>query len=970
MPTSNTSDGSLAAVPAVLLRILRSGVEDLRRGLEDPERPRPSWDQPYLELRYPVEWDPAGLDPAAPLRSLGTLEVLESYADLSPEDSTSLRAYPGLGVLSKLTHGVLQVRRGETLVPVLPARQVAELCTLPQDDREDTLARLFAPHPFAALSDGEDGPSAAPDESAHLPRELLTFTATRENGSGYTGTLAGRVLPLVVDAAEGRTYFPVVVGLHLSPPGEPSEGDTLDPRGWTQGERATLWTSVLDLLQHAEEHPSLASVGRAPLLPPPDFREAPPEVLRSIMSPVAIPQVPIRSSHFGALQRGIGRAFAGYAKIPDLDLDGRDALDAAQRLFWPLLEEHLDREAPGWTRVREQGRAIYTLPGLDLSRAKKLWRAVTTALNKDNGTPEGGPGIRVVDPEFQHTTLQQAGRSAPAIQLILWPETSLRDELGWKIPPVRFRRESSPGYLSILEDHKDKPYFSSGWYWQPQGKTLEGFRIGGLPMLLFPEGRDAIARLEERKIQDIDTELNRIFYQPSLFRDEEQITISRLQEAIRRAKNSILKLQTYDWTDLYCCIFEAFARQKDAWYQERVVLPDGSEVETRPYRVLSLDPQDLRLRLDPNRQWGQNWRGKLMLRLEALATFERQTRDQKGNVIDAGDRLIQRILDGRQGIQEGNVPDDDPGLGLTRLLRASGAIPSDTFFVSVSPDFMANLFTVVSDIRGLPAWGLDAVKAIRQKALADGKTDREASRLAAETRKRVRKPFYEHSPRLQSVANLKGWKPQRKHLANVLLMERHGDTASLGGGEFHPCNGRSGSGYKVRTWMDKAGYERQKGPRGSLRALGKFLDDLAAFVDTLGIELRIRRGPQETRQVLEVLQVYRESPNEVQDLVLQVFLPTDLERRLREILAAAHIEAIDSHEEPALLFRPPGTDRLTPAQVRTARKRAGWGQDELAQRLGLNQANISRWERGKKPIPEKYEAHLRSVLGHFLDPSA
>jgi len=953
----------------LLLHVLRSGVEDLRRGLEDPELPRPSWERPYLELRYPIEWSAAGLDPDTAPRALGALEVIESFPDDPPEESPGLRAYPGLAHLASLTGSAVQLRRGEALVPTLPAPQVAELTALPAPERETELARLFAPYRFGPPTD-EEGPAPRDPSHPQLPLDLLRFQDTREDGSPYTGTVAGQVLPIVVDSDEGRVYLPIVVGLHLSTPGEPPEGDTLDPRGWTAGERAALWSSVEALFERAAKHLGLSSSRRLPALPTPNSREAPPEVLRSIMSPVAIPQLPIRTSHFGALQRGIGRAFAGYGKIPDLDLAGKEALEEAQRRFWPVLERHLDTDAPGWSRSREQGKTVYTLPGLDTAAARKLWRSVTKALNKDNGTPEGGPGIRVLDPGFQHVPTRRGSAATSAVQLVLWPDESLEDQDGWELPAVRFRRETSPGYRELLDSYRGRPYFADGWFWQPTETTIEGFRIGGLPMLLFPEGRDAVSRLEERKIGDLDTELNRIFYQPSLFRDEEQVTIMRLQEAIRRAKNRIRRLQTYDWTDLYCCVFEAFARQKDAWYQERVTLPDGSEVETRPYRVLCLDPNDLRLRLDPRRRWGQNWRGELMRRLEALATFERQTRDLKGSPLDVGDRLIQRIIDGRQGVQEGNVPDDDPGLGLIRVLRTSKAFPIDAFFVTVSPDFMANLFTVVSDLRGLPAWGLDAVKAIRQKALAEGKTSREARQLASETRKRVRKPFYEHSPRLQSVANLKVWKPQRKHLANVLLMERQGQTTKLGGGEYHACNGRSGSGYKVRTWMDKAGYQRKKGPRGSVQAIGRFLDDLKALAETLDLELRIRRGPQSTAKVLEVLDAYRESSKEVQDLVLQVYLPADLERRLREILAAAHIEAIDSHEKPDHLFQNPGGDRLTPSQLRTARKRAGWGQGELAERLGLNQANISRWERGKKPIPEKYEVPLRCVLSEFLDPSA
>jgi transcriptional regulator with XRE-family HTH domain len=42
---------------------------------------------------------------------------------------------------------------------------------------------------------------------------------------------------------------------------------------------------------------------------------------------------------------------------------------------------------------------------------------------------------------------------------------------------------------------------------------------------------------------------------------------------------------------------------------------------------------------------------------------------------------------------------------------------------------------------------------------------------------------------------------------------------------------------------------------------------------------------------------------------------------------------------------------MTPADLTARREQLGYSQHELARRLGVNQASISRWESGRQPIP-------------------
>jgi len=54
--------------------------------------------------------------------------------------------------------------------------------------------------------------------------------------------------------------------------------------------------------------------------------------------------------------------------------------------------------------------------------------------------------------------------------------------------------------------------------------------------------------------------------------------------------------------------------------------------------------------------------------------------------------------------------------------------------------------------------------------------------------------------------------------------------------------------------------------------------------------------------------------------------------------------------------------RVTAEQLRAGRERAGWTQPELAQRLGVKPARLRRWEMGRSPIPSLLWGPIRAVL--------
>lgn len=717
--------------------------------------------------------------------------------------------------------------------------------------------------------------------------------------------------------------------------------------------------------------------------------------VRSVMSPIPMPRAAVKGSASLSLVRGLGRMFAGYSKVPDLDLRGKTATQKAEQAFWKSIHAQLDevcatrQPASSWRhRKIESDQFVIVLRGFQEPEAQILWRAMTKRLNKG----EGGPGIEVAQPGFTKHNRLYRGQAVIETHIHLWPEESLKNADGWSIPPVRFRNEGSPGYMALLANHGQRPYFADGWLWVPRANEREGFRIGGLPTLLFPEGRAALEKVKQLELTDYEAQLNRVFYNPTLFQDKDARIIQDLKAAIRRTQNWLRELSVYEiGQDLILCVFETFYRQRDAWMNQRVRLPDGRMVETTPWRVIRLDPNDLRIRLDPRNQWGQNWRTRLFQKLETLTTFERQTRTKTGRKIDVGDRFLGRVIDGRQGVDEGTAPETDSGLGLTRALKRVGGVPTDAFFVEASIDFMERLVTWAVDDKGVVHWGIDAAKAAEIAALSQ--TPYEQSQ-AREIRQSIKediqtKPYFNHSPRLLTLGNLEGWPLTRKLFAYTLLQERTPSSKSKAGDSTHykyekkpkddtnqnqivtiydreyiACNGKYGHGYKIKTWINKIGYRKHQRRQRTEAIISEFIDDLICLSNALDLQIQVKNEDKTTKEIIDWLSCPKSTPSKKNAIVLQAFLPVDLEIRLRNRLAEAGVEAVDEDEAPVFTKEPDSL--LTPAKLQAARKKAGWNQSELAKRVGVSRQMLGYWENGNKPVPAKRLKKILELLNPFM----
>lgn len=184
----------------------------------------------------------------------------------------------------------------------------------------------------------------------------------------------------------------------------------------------------------------------------------------------------------------------------------------------------------------------------------------------------------------------------------------------------------------------------------------------------------------------------------------------------------------------------------------------------------------------------------------------------------------------------------------------------------------------------------------------------------------------------------------------------------INGKEYVSCNGSQGFGYCIKTWMDKTGYLRRQGRKGEFNVCVRdFVADLKELVRSVGLKVRFKKNDDsKTEDVLLILASYGGRIKKDFNPVLKMFLPSDLEEKLKQRLSEEGIDAVD--DLPDILHRTNIPDGIIPAQLRTLRKKAGMTQNELGKRLQVSTNLVSLWERGKKPIAIHHTEQLRKLL--------
>ena len=264
-PAILRKDESSDWIRGTFFHLVSNAIHNLHRYLEDATDEDISWESPFVELQIPA-------GPEAP----PVLTTEPSDEDLSFEKVVETLAFKFLRVreatvLMELTGGAVIVRKDGTEFPVVPPELAEKMKTWPEKKRRRFEENYGEPFVLGGtyFEEGRDfqtTQSAAikvltgeafleevdvpevdipEDEPARLTRSgrkrlrgvtpFLAITGDH-NGTPFSGSLIVAFHPLLVDEDNGRSYFPVVVGIQFF--GE-------NPAEWTREDKEELWNTIL-----------------------------------------------------------------------------------------------------------------------------------------------------------------------------------------------------------------------------------------------------------------------------------------------------------------------------------------------------------------------------------------------------------------------------------------------------------------------------------------------------------------------------------------------------------------------------------------------------------------------------------------------------------------------------------------------------------------------------------------------------
>lgn len=249
--------------PGILISILEWALLSLKRYIEDPTEQEISWDEPFVEIRFPVDCTKDGKGD-----ELGEIYKVTTGALTSDEvrdDESAKRALSALMVrhleivtLQDLTEGLGMITKGEGFIPVIPDH-VAEPLMVIEDEakRHREMMKLFRPLSFGAgtidygdldieNTDGCPVPSDVSDQLGKIMEPLISIPM-EANGNPIQLITIFEIHPLVIDPETLKGYFPIVVGLAIQSRSGGHVGiDWIEHSwasfsGWPEEERAKVW---------------------------------------------------------------------------------------------------------------------------------------------------------------------------------------------------------------------------------------------------------------------------------------------------------------------------------------------------------------------------------------------------------------------------------------------------------------------------------------------------------------------------------------------------------------------------------------------------------------------------------------------------------------------------------------------------------------------------------------------------------
>jgi len=367
----------------VLVSLMRRALMGLRHYVEDTRDSEITWEQPFVELRYPVEWDwerchddgePCGGHIFGQITQKNSATKAKAIKTLTAIMANQFNAM----ALADFTNWAWFLKRKNHYLPCLLPEHGAALGAIKgKRERREYCEMIFEPLSFGAVSidyermDFRDG-AKVPKKAA---RQLAKFSAQGIPDIRVSGDINGRkiamslvfqVHPMIADYDVRQAYHRLTVGLFTEPEIVGQEIITRTPAEWPKKDRNALWDAIL------------GEIGKLTnLLIPKAERED--SVILSVNAQIKVPLSLWRAENRSTLIKQISDANSVSGELVGISVQsaeieaGRPAGDACAVCGWT----HDD----GFTRVKADELEVIVLAGVLPDIVRLVHKAHEKGLN-------------------------------------------------------------------------------------------------------------------------------------------------------------------------------------------------------------------------------------------------------------------------------------------------------------------------------------------------------------------------------------------------------------------------------------------------------------------------------------------------------------------------------------------------------------------------------------------------------------
>jgi hypothetical protein len=256
----------------VFVSLIKWGLKSLKHYIEDVHDNEITWDKPFVELKYPVEWDwklrrqgdiTYGGHSFGKITKRNTADKIKATKTLAKIMASHFNTL----ALQGLTNGAWFEKQGNSHTPYLPVELSAELNAIKNKRaRQEVFAQIVRPFSIGAASIDYDYREFK--TGARVPKRVVKQLANINqqmdiqqikfnwdvNGRKIELSLVFQIHPLIADYDEKKAYHRIIVGLCIPPQVIGTEIFESTPADWPRSERETLWANLLQEVEKIADH--------------------------------------------------------------------------------------------------------------------------------------------------------------------------------------------------------------------------------------------------------------------------------------------------------------------------------------------------------------------------------------------------------------------------------------------------------------------------------------------------------------------------------------------------------------------------------------------------------------------------------------------------------------------------------------------------------------------------------------------